>query len=425
MGEYICSELLGEQYCRHVLSNGLTVLCYYMPQRTGVYAIYGAGIGSNNRDFSRDGKRVSVPAGIAHYLEHKLFEGEQGDAFSLFAKTGAAANAFTSFDRTCYLFSATDGIDESMRTLLRFVSEPHFTEENVEKERGIITQEIKMYDDDPDWQLMAGTLRLLYSAHPLRDDIAGTPQSIAKITPQLLYDCYDAYYRPENMVLAVAGNMSAEHLVQLCEQTLDMRAASRGEIKTIAAAEPPQIAAATGSRQMDISGPQFCLGYKAQPFTEDRLKNEVLCDLLCDLIVGETTDVYRELYDAGLINTSFYSECLSGADYLCFMFGGESEDPQRVADTLRRHIERLARDGVDPNRFEEARRSAFGDAVLEFDSTKDVAANLAISRLKGYCIYDVFGVLTQLKADDAHAMISRLFSTQRSALFTLLPRERN
>ncbi|MEG1651339.1 MAG: pitrilysin family protein, partial [Oscillospiraceae bacterium] len=216
--EVIKNARLDEQYHKITLDNGLTVLVYPMPQKEGVYALLGAKIGSTTRDFILGDKRVKVPSGIAHFLEHKLFENENEDAFELFAKTGANANAYTSYDKTCYLFSASINIEQSLRTLIRFVTAPHFTAETVDKEQGIIGQEIKMYDDNPDWALATMSLQSLYKKHPVRDDIAGSAESISEITPELLYTCYNAYYRPANMALSIAGNITAEQVLQICEE---------------------------------------------------------------------------------------------------------------------------------------------------------------------------------------------------------------
>ena len=189
-----------------VLPSGLTVLCRTMPGYSSVHAIYATGFGSVHRAFKLDGKQVTLPAGTAHFLEHKMCETPKGDSFTFYAKTGASANAFTSYDRTCYLFSATQKIDENLDILLGMVGKPWFTKATIAKEQGIIGQEIKMYDDSADWRLITGLCECLYHSHPIRSDIAGTVESIAEITPEMLYDCCKAFYAPNNMVLAAAGS---------------------------------------------------------------------------------------------------------------------------------------------------------------------------------------------------------------------------
>ena len=199
-----------------VLPSGLTVLVRPMPGYSGTHVIYATRFGSIDRDFRLNGREVHLPAGVAHFLEHKMFEDQDGDAFAKFAKTGANANAFTSFDRTCYLFTATQQLDESLDVLLGMVGHPYFTEQTIAKEQGIIGQEIKMYDDSADWRLITGLCECLYHSHPIRSDIAGSCESIADITPGMLYDCCEAFYAPGNMVLAAAGSTSMEKILAAC-----------------------------------------------------------------------------------------------------------------------------------------------------------------------------------------------------------------
>ena len=198
-----------------VLSNGMRVLVRPMPGFSGIHAVCGTAFGSVDAAFELDGARIEVPAGTAHFLEHKMFESEEGDAFALYAATGASANAFTSFDKTCYLFTCTDRFEENLAILLGLVSKPYFTEQTIAKEQGIIGQEIKMYEDSPEWRLVFGVYRGLYGTHPVREDIAGTVQSIARLTPRLLYSCTDAFYSPGQLVLAVAGNVTLAQVLSL------------------------------------------------------------------------------------------------------------------------------------------------------------------------------------------------------------------
>ena len=216
--QVIKSDILNEQYSLIKTDCGLTVACYPMPKHNGIHAVFATKFGSINRRFSVDGEDMEIPAGVAHFLEHKMFENEDGDAFEKFAKTGANANAFTSFDKTCYIFSATNNIEESLDILLSFVTQPYFTKETVEKEQGIIGQEIKMYDDSASWRVLFGVLEGLYHNHTVKDDIAGTVESIAQITPEMLYKCAEAFYSPSEMVLSVAGNITEQQLMDAVER---------------------------------------------------------------------------------------------------------------------------------------------------------------------------------------------------------------
>ncbi|MEG1366972.1 MAG: pitrilysin family protein, partial [Oscillospiraceae bacterium] len=307
------------------LDNGLTVLVKEMPDFCGVHAVYSTAFGSIESGFIADGKKYDLPAGIAHFLEHKMFENEDGDAFELYAKTGASANAYTSFDKTSYIFSATDNIDASLDILLSFVSHPYFTKETVLKEQGIIGQEIQMYDDSPSWRLLFAITGALYHNHPLRVDIAGTVETIAEITPELLYACTDAFYRPENMVLAAAGNITKAQLLAACERA--GIAEKKGEVVRLPKAEPQEINQKETELYMSVSKPLLGIGFKENPSIGEEFKNEIICDLLTDLIIGDMTPLYRELYDEGLISADFSGELLNVDGAFAILFSGETQEP--------------------------------------------------------------------------------------------------
>ena len=236
-----------------VLPSGLTVLVRPMPGYSGTHVIYATRFGSIDRDFCLNGQTVHLPAGVAHFLEHKMFEDEDGDAFAKYAKTGANANAFTSFDRTCYLFTATQQLDESLDVLLGMVGHPYFTEQTIAKEQGIIGQEIKMYDDSPDWRLITGLFECLYHSHPIRSDIAGTVESIAKITPDYLYQCYRTFYNLHNMVLCVAGRFDVQKVLELCDRLLIPSKPQR--IERIFQPEPPEIVRPRVEEKLSVAMP--------------------------------------------------------------------------------------------------------------------------------------------------------------------------
>ena len=328
-----------------VLENGLTVRVHTMPGFTGVHAVYGTKFGSIDRAFALDGKRVDLPAGIAHFLEHKMFENEEGDAFTLYARTGASANAYTSFDKTCYIFTASGNVAENLDILLGFVSRPYFTAATVEKEQGIIGQEIKQYDDAPDWRLMFAMYECLYTAHPVRDDIAGSVESIAQITPEILYACTDAFYRPQNMVLAVAGNVTMDEVLAACARA-DIPVKT-GTVERLASAEGPDVAEPYREFSMAVAKPLLGVGFKETPPAGDALKTEIICDMLTELICGSMTPLYRRLYDEGLVSPGFSGEILSLPGALSFLFGGETPEPDTVRGLLLASIARLKREGLN------------------------------------------------------------------------------
>ena len=287
------------------LPSGLTVLVRPMPGYSSTHVIYATKFGSIDRDFCLNGQTVHLPAGVAHFLEHKMFEDEDGDAFAKYAKTGANANAFTSFDRTCYLFTATQQLDESLDVLLGMVGHPYFTEQTIAKEQGIIGQEIKMYDDSPDWRLITGLFECLYHSHPIRSDIAGTVESIAEITPAMLYDSCKAFYAPGNMVLAAAGNTTMEQILAACKRHGLMEPRPAEKVQRLWATEPMTLAATEKTLTMPVSKPCFGVGFKEEPLSADDLRTEALYDLVLSCIVGGMSPLYRRLYDEGLVNPGF------------------------------------------------------------------------------------------------------------------------
>ena len=340
----IRSNRLGEGYLRVEHPTGLTMLLCPMEGFSSAYAMFGTKYGSVDTTFKTDADEdyITVPEGIAHFLEHKLFESEDGDAFARYAATGASANAYTSFDRTSYLFSCTENFRESMEILLDFVTHPYFTQQTVEKEQGIIGQEIRMYDDVADWRVMFGLLCSLYHSHPVRIDIAGTVESIANINADLLYRCYNTFYNLRNMVLVVAGNFDPDVVIELADKIL--KPAPPMKISRKSPPEPETVAKTRTEVSLPISMPVFQLVFKGKPGDAAKnLKSQVENEILLEIIAGESSHLYRKLYDRGLINATFSFEVMAGRDYLASLYEGESRDPDAVAEAIREEVARLRR----------------------------------------------------------------------------------
>ena len=270
-----------------------------------------------------------------------MFESEEGDAFALYAATGASANAFTSFDKTCYLFTCTDRFEENLAILLGLVSKPYFTEQTIAKEQGIIGQEIKMYEDSPEWRLVFGVYRGLYGTHPVREDIAGTVQSIARLTPRLLYSCTDAFYSPGQLVLAVAGNVTLAQVVAAAEKT--PFAPKTHAVRRLMPAEPQAVAVPRASVCMDVAKPLVGVGFKAAvPDEAGRLSAEMAAEVMAERVCGSMTPLYRVLYDEHLAGPDFSGEVLSVPGAFSVLFGGETEDPARVEALVRENPDMTA-----------------------------------------------------------------------------------
>lgn len=254
------NKRINEEYYRMEHSSGLTLLVYPKKGFNSAYASIGTKFGSIYSKFIYNGREITVPDGTAHYLEHKLFESEDGDAFSKYAKTGASANAFTSFDKTCYLFSCTDKFKESLEILIDLVQSPYFTKETVAKEQGIISQEIKMYDDSPDWRVMMNLFQGLYHNHPINIDIAGSVESIAEITPEILYECYNSYYNLHNMVMTVVGGVDPAEVLKIVDEKI--KPSEKVDTKVIFPEEPYKVAKNYTEQVLPVTVPMFELGFK-------------------------------------------------------------------------------------------------------------------------------------------------------------------
>ena len=420
----IREKAAGAVNCQSVtLPSGLTVLCRTMPGYSSVHAMYATNFGSVVREFTLNGKRIRLPAGTAHFLEHKMFESEQGDAFDLYAKTGAAANAFTSYDRTCYIFTATGMTDENLDILLNMVGHPWFTKETIAKEQGIIGQEIRMYDDNPDWRMLFALCGCLYENHPIRSDIAGTVESIAEITPEMLYACTDAFYDPANMVLAVAGGVTTRQVLDACARAGLDKPRTPHKVQRIQKPEGPLPAKTRDQFRMSVSKPCIGVGYKEAPLGENRVRGEILCDLLGELVCGGMTPLYRRLYDEGLVNPGFGAEYLSVEGCCCILFTGESDEPEKVRTLLLEEIERIRREGVDEELFTLCKNQMYGEMLEALESPTGAAGALVSNYLRSSTLEEGVQLLAALTKQEVDAALQTMLLPEHSATVTILPQE--
>ena len=409
-------ERLGDSYFEVKHGSGLTILVYPKPGYSTSYAVIGTNYGSIDDAIVRpDGEETVLPWGTAHFLEHKLFESEELDAFERFAETGAYANAYTSFDRTCYLFSCSSGFEQNLEILLDFVRHPYFTQETVEKEQGIIGQEIRMYLDEPGWQVLFNLLRALYHEHPIRIDIAGTEESISHITADLLYDCYEHFYDLHNMVLACAGNVTVDEVLAVCDRMLETgpgRAIIRPDKH-----EPAEIVQASIAQEFPVTIPSFSLGFKETHDTPLRtIRERLLTDLLLDCIAGETSELYERLLREGLIDTSFGYEYFTGPGYATVIFEGRSRDPEAVAEAIRAEVRKVRETGVDPEAFDRVRKMNYGQSVMGYNDIDGLANSLIGAYFNGAELFEELDLYGELTAADADAQLEWQLREEYSAL---------
>lgn len=409
-------------YYRLKHPTGLDIFLYPKENSNTTYAVFGTKYGSIDNRFQRSDEpsAETVPEGIAHFLEHKLFESEDGDAFQRFAKTGASANAFTSFESTCYLFSCTDRLYESLEILLDFVQSPFFTEQTVAKEQGIIGQEIKMYDDDPQWRVMFNYLRAMYHTHPIRQDIAGTVESIAKITPEYLYRCYRTFYNLNNMALAIAGNFQTDKILEVCGRCL--KPAEPVRVERVFLPEPEEIVKSRVKEQLSVSIPLFQFGYKTPASGRQRTERDIAAmEVLLETLASDSSPLFQDLLRRGLVNESSFSyEFFEGSGYATVIFSGESRDPQAVADSIEKELLKFRREGIPADAFERAKRSLYGENVAALNSPSNIANGLINFAFRGRELFTYLDALAGLRTEDAAEKLE-LLQSGKSVLSVISP----
>ena len=415
---------IGEEVIRTTLENGLPVFVVPKKDYRRKYAMFATRYGGMDMRFQLNGQWLDTPAGIAHYLEHKMFDTEAGNALQELAKNGAEPNAFTSNAITCYYFDSTEKFYENLEILLSFVSVPYFTEESVEKEQGIIAQEINMIEDNPEWQVYKRLMQALYHTSPARTSVAGSVESIRHITAQTLYDCHRAFYTPANMCLVVVGDVEPQQVLDIARRVLPK---DSGELieRDYGAEEPTEAARAYAEERMEVSMPSFLVGFKCPPQHggEEQHRFAAIGELACDVLMGESSPLYARLYSQGLINGSFGAafDILPGAAYA--YAGGDSKDPKAVAEAILAEAQRLAREGVDENYYKRIVNANFGAALRELNSFESIAVSMAEGRFQGYDPYRFPEIYDSITAADVLAFLRENVTRSHMALSVIAPKE--
>lgn len=417
------SDRTGDKYYEVRHSSGLKIFVYPKEKNNSTYAVFGTKYGSIDNCFktSDENETHTVPNGIAHYLEHKLFESEDGDAFSRYAKTGASANAYTSFDMTCYLFSCTENVYESLEILLDFVQSPYFTEKTVQKEQGIIGQEIRMYDDDPQWRVMFNLLGALYHTHPVKIDIAGTTDSIAKITPELLYQCYGTFYNLNNMALCIAGDIDLDRVLKLCDKML--KPSKPVTVDRIFEDEPESIVQPRAEQKLSVAVPLFELGFK-ESVADGRanVKQIAETEILLEALSSSASPLYRRLLDAGLINeASFGHEYFEGPGFATVIFSGESKDPESVEKEIKKEIERFRKEGIDHAVFTRAKNAVYGRNITALNHVGNIANSLISLAFSGRELFSYIDAVADADEKSVLARLDTQLKPEYSALSIVWP----
>lgn len=418
------NKSIGETLYFGTHESGLGIFVVPKKDFSKKYAIIGAKIGSIDNTFIPNGEKdlITVPDGIAHFLEHKMFEMSDGsDAFAKFSKYGANANAFTSFTNTCYLFSCTDNFYESFEHLLNYVKSPYFTDANVEKEKGIIGQEIRMYDDDGEWRVMFNLLSALYKDFPVRIDIAGTIESISHIQPDVLYKCYNTFYDPSNMVLCVAGDVDEEKVLKITDKIMGDKITG-SKAKSVYPSEQESVFKKKIEQKLSVSAPLFDIGFKDtdKMSGNDILKNEIAVKIILSSVASKSSDLYEKLYNDGLINDEFSYDYMYEEEYACAIIGGESKEPETVYNEVIKYFKEKGR--IDADEFDRAKKSIWGAYLRTFNDVEGICSSMVRNVLKGVNWFDFSSIFDSVTLSFVNEKYTKLFcDDEKQALSIVYP----
>jgi len=415
---------VGETLYRATLPCGLQVAVLPRPGFSKKLCYFVTNYGAIHTDFSQDGAECRSPAGVAHYLEHKLFDMPGRDITEEFAALGAVPNAFTSYDMTAYYFSCTDFFRENLELLLEFVSTPYFTKESVEKEQGIIGQEIDMNEDSPENKLFELLVEAMYETHPIRTPILGTRQSIAQITPEVLAQCHRAFYRPENMLLCVVGDVDPDMVAAVAEEKLQAVPQPAVTVRR-SWAEPMTVRQNLVETAMEVAMPMFQLGFKCEPLPQGDagVRREIVGDLAAEALFGESSQLYLRLYDQGLIDTSFGGgfETVEGMSMLAA--SGDSRDCKAVRDAILEEARRLGETGISEEDFLRMKRSALGRRFRSLDSFESTCFRICAYHFSGFDYFRIPGIYQSITREEIREFLQTVVTPQRMCMAVIHPKE--
>ncbi|RBW69906.1 EF-P 5-aminopentanol modification-associated protein YfmH [Bacillus taeanensis] len=421
-------DQLQETIYQKTLDNGLEVVILPKQEFNKTYATFTTKYGSIDNHFIPHGKKepIRVPDGIAHFLEHKLFEKEHGDVFQDFSKQGASANAFTSFTRTAYLFSTTQEVKKNLLTLIDFVQAPYFTEKSVEKEKGIIGQEIQMYDDNPDWRAYFGVIENMYHHHPVKIDIAGTIESISKITKDLLYECYETFYHPSNMLLFVVGPVNPDEILKLIEENQNKKDyKAKPEIERFFEQEPKEVAEKKQVLPMAVQTPKCIIGFKEPSPTrqgEELLKHELCVNLLLDIMFGQSSENYEVLYNEGLIDQSFFYDYTEEEGFGFSTIGSNSNKSDQLAEKVWSLIKAFKQGSLTQEAVESAQKKKIGSFLRSLNSPEYIANQYTRYRFNGMNLFDVVPTLENITVEDVVNVLNEHFTEEALTVYQVVPK---
>ena len=406
------------------LENGLTVMVVPKKGIQKKYMIWGTNYGSNDSEFIVPGEKeiTKVPNGVAHFLEHKMFEQENGtNSLDTLTALGVEANAYTTNDHTAYLFECTDNFYPAMDELMDYVQHPYFTDENVEKEKGIIGQEIMMYDDYPEWKVYLNTMQAMYHNNPIKIDITGTIETIGKIDKDILYKCYNTFYNPSNMAIVICGDFNPDEIIEEVKKRLIKKEAN-GQIKRIYPEEPEKIVKDKIEQKLEVSQPLYTIGIKDKPLDCDNFaKNEIVkkhiaIEILLNIIMGRSSKLYKELYDEGIIYAGASMDYEFSKTYAHVLITGQSNKPEEVYKRIREEIKSLKQNGIDEKLFNRSKKMLYGMYVKEYDDTADIARMFLADYFKGINSFEYLEEIEGINVDYLTQVLNDVFKEEKMVL---------
>lgn len=389
------------------------------------YATFSTKYGSIDNHFRVNNNLdpLKVPDGIAHFLEHKIFEQKDGSVMEKFAALGAQSNAYTSFSQTVYLFSCTDNFSSNLNLLLNFVQNPYITDESVEKEKDIIAQEIKMYQDDPNWRVFFNLMTAFYKEHPIKIDIAGTIKSIQKINREILYTCYNTFYHPSNMIILIVGDVDPDEVFENVEKSINVATAAP-KIERIFKKEDQAVCKKYIEQDFHIAMPIFQLGFKDSVEDLDNkklLKRELIIKILLEMMLGRSSALYDNLYNQGLINDSFDGDYTIDSTYAFSIIGGESKDPLKVKEIILKEIEEILKKGFDKKDFERVLHALKGKALKQLNSVERISRAFISIYFRDIILFDYYNTYDTITINDINKVFAEHFREDALAMSVVRP----
>lgn len=406
------------------LDNGLTVMIIPKPGVQKKYMIWGTNYGSNDNEFIVPGEqeKTTVPNGVAHFLEHKMFEQENGtNSLDVLTALGTEANAYTTNDHTAYLFECTDNFYEAMDELMDYVQHPYFTDENVEKEKGIIGQEIMMYDDYPEWRVYLNAMEAMYHNNPIKIDIVGTIETISKIDKEILYKCYETFYNPSNMAMVICGDFEPEKLIEEVKKRL-IDKKSNGKIERIFKEEPEEIVKEKIEQKLEVSQPLYTIGIKDKidnvenSNKTDIVKKHIAIEILLNIIMGRSSKLYKELYNEGLIYSGASLDYEFSKTYAHILIAGQSTDPEKLYEKFKLRVKELNENGIDENDFERNKKMIYGGYVKEYNDVTDIARMFLADYFKGINSFDYIEEINSINVEYLNQVLKDVFKENKMVL---------